>query len=227
VSYSYHITGINSHHEIFEDLGLNSTAVVDRSFNVNNFSLLNIAEDDPSRRLAVECYLSGTTSVTRHARQLSSGQQSPYNIPGLTTSISTSPTSPISRTASATALSNTDAEWFDSLLSPTAPTNNAIFPPPPPTTGPHTKPTPAFQFPSWEQLPADLQNPNLSTGYTSTIPLCIGNNTTSMENPSALDSTMDGGEQTLRWDEDEMSFEMDMDMDLDFATEMLASGIAQ
>jgi hypothetical protein len=49
-----------------------------------------------------------------------------------------------------------------------------------------------------------------------------------MTSPGVLDTEMDGGgAQTLRWDEDEMSFEMDMDMDLDFATEMVASGIAQ
>jgi hypothetical protein len=196
-----------------EDLGLNSTAVVDSSFNLNNFNLLNMSEDDPGRRLAVECYLSGTTRVSRHARQLSSGQQSSHTIPGLTTSISTSPTSPISRTASAT--HNTDAEWFDSLLSSTAPTTD-------------TTPAPAFHFPSWEQLPADLQNPKLSAGYVSTLPLGISNDAAGMTSPGALDTAMDdGGAQTLRWDEDEMSFEMDMDMDLDFATEMVASGIAQ
>lgn len=48
-----------------------------------------------------------------------------------------------------------------------------------------------------------------------------------MSSPGALNNVIDDGAQTLRWDEDEMNFEMDMDMDLDFATEMLASGIAQ
>jgi hypothetical protein len=183
-----------------EDLGLSSTAVLDKSFNVHNFGVLNMAANNPGRRLAFECSLSGSTSLSRHARQFSSGQQSPLGVPGLTGSISTSPTSPTS------GIPNIDADWFDAFISPsTAPNDD-----------PACMAVDNFQFPSWEQLPTEFQNPTTSVGFKSTIPL----GTTGISSPGLMESTV-GTSQT--WDDNELSFEMD----LDFDTEMLASGIAK
>lgn len=64
-----------------------------------------------------------------------------------------------------------------------------------------------FQFPSWEELPSDMQNPTTSADFHSSIP--ISNAGLTM---SAMNSTV--GDQMM-WDNDDMNFLMDMDMDLD------------
>ncbi|KAF1363381.1 hypothetical protein EJ07DRAFT_55524, partial [Lizonia empirigonia] len=69
--------GVNSQHEIYEDLGLGAAAQLDPSFNV-----LNMPTTDPTRRLAFECSLSGTLSMYGQAHHISS-TQSP-SVPGLT-----------------------------------------------------------------------------------------------------------------------------------------------
>ncbi|KAH8730920.1 hypothetical protein GQ44DRAFT_672939 [Phaeosphaeriaceae sp. PMI808] len=68
--------------------------------------------------------------------------------------------------------------------------------------------TGSFQFPSWDQLPEDLQNPITSADFCSTIPI----STTGIENSGDLD---------LAWDNEEMNFVMDMDMDLDLDLNMV------
>ncbi|RAR16584.1 homeobox and c2h2 domain-containing transcription factor protein [Stemphylium lycopersici] len=79
------VTGISAQHEVYEDLGINSGSAVDSSFNVNNFSCENLPENDPLRALSFECSLSGSLGhIKGHARQLSSGRQTPYSVPGLT-----------------------------------------------------------------------------------------------------------------------------------------------
>jgi hypothetical protein len=64
-----------------------------------------------------------------------------------------------------------------------------------------------FQFPSWEELPAEMQNPCTSADFHSTIPI-----SSSGFSMPAMDSTV--GDQ-MTWDNDDMNFLMDMDMELD------------
>ncbi|EMD93289.1 hypothetical protein COCC4DRAFT_49159 [Bipolaris maydis ATCC 48331] len=87
------VKGIITEHDVYEDLGINSGAIVDSSFDVNNFTCANLPENDPLRALSFECSLSGSLGhIKGHVRQLSSGRQTPYSVPGL----SRSPTSPAS-----------------------------------------------------------------------------------------------------------------------------------
>jgi hypothetical protein len=60
-----------------------------------------------------------------------------------------------------------------------------------------------FQFPSWDQLPEELQNPTSSAGFDSMAQV-----------------TTAGGETVMPWDDTEMGFAMDMDMDLDLDVEL-------
>jgi hypothetical protein len=62
-----------------------------------------------------------------------------------------------------------------------------------------------FQFPSWDQLPRDVQNPTSSAGFDATIPI------------STAGVCMSDIEETtsLPWDDAEMGFDMDMDLDLE------------
>ena len=57
-----------------------------------------------------------------------------------------------------------------------------------------------FEFPSWDDLPEELQNPASSADFVSTIPLSM----------SADEGT--GG--AMAWDDAEMGFAMDLDLDL-------------
>jgi len=103
--YADDILDTTAHHEVYEDLGLHSNSAVDPSFNVNNFSCANIPQSDPLRALSFECSLSGSLDfIQGHARQLSSGRQTPYSVPGL----SGSPTSPASY-APATTMTSADS----------------------------------------------------------------------------------------------------------------------
>jgi uncharacterized C2H2 Zn-finger protein len=87
------VKGIDTLGDVYEDLGINSSAQVDTSFSMNNFTCEDLPKDDPLRALSYECSLSGSLGLIKgHARQLSSGRQTPYSVPGL----SRSPTSPLS-----------------------------------------------------------------------------------------------------------------------------------
>ncbi|KAH7396637.1 hypothetical protein DE146DRAFT_657288 [Phaeosphaeria sp. MPI-PUGE-AT-0046c] len=72
-----------------------------------------------------------------------------------------------------------------------------------------------FQFPSWDQLPIDLQNPTTSAGFHSTIPI----STAGFTMPS-MDAT---AEDVMAWDNEEMNFAMDMDLDFDMETDMFGN----
>lgn len=68
-----------------------------------------------------------------------------------------------------------------------------------------------FEFPSWDQLPADFQNPTSSADFYSTIPIS-----------TAVGSVSDA----MAWDNDDMNFAMDMDLDMnmDEALDMIDFG---
>jgi hypothetical protein len=70
-----------------------------------------------------------------------------------------------------------------------------------------------FRFPSWDQLPKDLQNPTTSADFCSTIPL--GTTATSIP---GLDSSAG---DFIVWDNDDMNFTMDMDLDMDLNMNVL------
>lgn len=228
-------TGIKAHHEVYEDLGIHSNSVLDESFNVNNFQCLDLGENHPDRSLAMECSLSGTVNLTSEAlRQTlgrrSSSQQTPQSNSGLSGSNPVSPRSrlsqaPIAGTSPMVSLyaqcaavgktiesANIDPQSF-SALDEQACQPEDIF------TMPAIEekncneageliPGPEdFQFPSWDQLPADFQNPTTSADFDLTIPI----STTTFSAPN-IESTTTG---FMSWDNDEMNFTMDMDMDLD------------
>jgi hypothetical protein len=66
-----------------------------------------------------------------------------------------------------------------------------------------------FQFPSWDELPEDFQNPTSSAGFESSIPAEFG-------------IGMDGGMgDMLPWDNEEMNFQMDLDGDMDLELNVL------
>jgi hypothetical protein len=70
-----------------------------------------------------------------------------------------------------------------------------------------------FQFPSWDELPEDFQNPTSSADFDSSIPI------TSAEFGMVMD---DGGDGSgLMWDNEEMNFQMDLDGDMDLELNVL------
>jgi len=73
-----HSPDITARHDVYEDLGIHSTSLLDPSFNVNNFGVLDLPENDASRTAQFMCSLAGTTQLTDRARELSSGLQSPH-----------------------------------------------------------------------------------------------------------------------------------------------------
>jgi hypothetical protein len=64
-----------------------------------------------------------------------------------------------------------------------------------------------FQFPSWDQLPEDCQDPSASAGFGLTMPL----SSTAADMPGMKGTSGD----LLAWDNDDMNFAMDMDLDMD------------
>ncbi|KAH7383300.1 hypothetical protein BKA66DRAFT_417892 [Pyrenochaeta sp. MPI-SDFR-AT-0127] len=252
------VTGINSHHEVYEDLGIHSNSVLDESFNVNHFNVLDMDPTDPLRHAAFDCSLSGTTRFTDHVRQLSSGRQSPHSLPGLTGSLTASPTSPsLFASAPQQQLGVHETILEMACTSPGGPcfgengevgfstrnqqlekktywldSNNAHMAPFPTITEkkctakgeplmpsiqekPCTKsgdPIPDdndFQFPSWDQLPAEFQNPTTSANYSSSAGVSM----------PAMEGIVGGN--PMAWDDNEMNFAMDMDLDLDLDLNVL------
>jgi len=193
------VAGVYSQHEVYEDLGLGSAAQLDPSFNVSNvtdFTVLNLAIDDPTRAVQFDCSLAGTTRLYERARHMAS-TQSP-GVSGLTGSSSASPTTTASRRASELAMAPINEQSSANLD-----LNKAMN---------------DFHLPSWDQLPSEFQNPAVSAGFESTIPLDAVT--------SAMDvSTNSATAPAMTWDDHELSF--DMDMDLDFATEMANAGLTQ
>ena len=191
------LAGFRSQHEVYEDLGLSSTAKLDPSFNVKNvidFNVLKLPIGDPTRALQFECSLSGTTAMYGHAQHLSQ-TQSP-KVPGLTGSTSASPTTTSSRRASGMAMTSIAEQNCVNMD-----LNKAMD---------------DFHLPSWDQLPSEFQNPATSAGFESTIPLDA---TTNSMGVSALRAPA----PIMTWDDHELNF--DMDMDLDFATELANAGL--
>ena len=233
---------INGEHEIFEDLGINYGSALDPSFDVSNFACTSMSQNDPLRALSYEFALSGSVgAVQGHARQLSSGRQTPYSVPGLTGS-PTSPASyaPITTTSSAdnslgvfepiselactaagsdgpcfgehgeigfstkTAGSPKRRYWLDDSTAHLAPFTSSATEQPMVdglTAGGPT--VDDFQFPSWDQLPEDFQNPTSSADFDSTIPI-----TTTSVSMGAVEGT-----DAMPWDD--MDFAMDLDTDMD------------
>lgn len=256
------LTGIHAQHEVYEDLGIHTNTLVDPSFNLENFTCVSMAEDDPRRARAFDCTLSGSLKLfSDHARQLSSGRQSPYSMPGLTGSVSASPTSvapatttgafdPISELActfsggpcygengeigyAARPSPQNKNHWLESntgLLETFEPiaeqqctrSGDPLSNLPTSAAEPFM---PAIQekactksgnhmpnvldFPSWDQLPLDFQNPTTSADYNSGIPI-----STTGASMSSLEGII-AGDNLMAWDDADLNFTMDMDLDLD------------
>lgn len=206
-------------HDLYEDLGLHTNSVLDPSFDLNNFRCLDIVEDHPNRFLAMQCSLTGSVRVVGDATRETKTRRSTQSTPGL--SGSNSPTSLLSQApmidiSPGASLNMSNAGVGDSAnVGPMSfsPLDNAFSMPPivekmcneqgeeivPDTTG--------FQFPSWDQLPEEFQNPTSSADLSSTIPI----STTGFSVPNVESST----DEFMAWDNEEMNFTMDMDLDLD------------
>jgi hypothetical protein len=72
-----------------------------------------------------------------------------------------------------------------------------------------------FQFPTWDQLPVDFQNPTTSAEFCSTIPI----STTGLSTPNVQSSAGD----LLAWDNEDMDFAMDLDVDMDLGFDAFGS----
>lgn len=122
------VKGIDTIGDVYEDLGINSSAAVDSSFNINHFVCEDLPKNDPLRALSFECSLSGSLDhIKGHVRKLSSGRQTPYSVPGL----SQSPTSPLSCAPVTTAPSDDPLlgvyEPISELACPSKGTNGPCF----------------------------------------------------------------------------------------------------
>lgn len=223
-----HPTDIDAHHEVFEDLGLHSNTKVDASFDLNNFECGGLSVNSNSHA-DYHCRLAGSMNFLPQT----SGRQSPQSNPGLSGSASASPGSMISRKAITTTQGDMLASLmgqcsaagesvyecakvglrsFSPLDAQACPVDNDVAMPAIQEksctkAGEIIPETGDFQFPSWDQLPVDLQNPITSADFDSTIPI----STTGFTMPNAEGTVGD----FMAWDNDEMNFAMDMDMDLD------------
>jgi hypothetical protein len=233
-------TVVKARHEVYEDLGSNSNTVLDPGFNMNTFRCLDMVEDHPERFLAMQCSLSGSVNVIGNARgegsRQSSGQQTPQSNAGLSGSNPVSPQSLLSQ-ATMTAKSpitsldqqclatgdlvyecaNVGLRSFSPLDVQACQPDNAFAMPPIEEKSCNEAgeliPGPEdLHFPSWDQLPADFQNPTTSADFDSTIPI----STMSFTAPNAEYST----DEFMNWDNQDMNFTMDMDMDLDMDLDM-------
>jgi hypothetical protein len=229
-------TGIKAHHEVYEDLGIHSNTVLDQGFNINNFRCLDITDDHPERFLAMECSLSGNVNMVGNAlRQasglISSGQQTPQSNAGPSGSNPVSPQSLLSQAArtgnspitsvnaQSTAVgepiyecANVGLRSFSPLDQQACQLDNAFAMPAieEKTCNEAGEIIPGpedFQFPSWDQLPADFQNPTTSADFDSTIPISTTSFTAS--------NTESFTDEFMNWDNEDMNFAMDMDMDMD------------
>ncbi|KAF2849853.1 hypothetical protein T440DRAFT_398322 [Plenodomus tracheiphilus IPT5] len=247
--------GISARHEVYEDLGIHPNTVLDPSFVLENFPDLAVSTASPADLAAIfDCALAGST---RFGPSHSSGAQSPYSIPGLTGSVSASPTSPAiqapvtNTTSSGLGVYESIAEmactspggpcygengeagfstksfgsfqvkkrsyWVDPAtanLNPDQAFENAVDPFMAPVQEKTCMRTGEpghedFQFPSWDQLPADLQNPTTSADFSSVIPI-------STAGTGVPVTTATAGDGTMSWDDGDMNFAMDMDMDFEF-----------
>jgi hypothetical protein len=193
--------------------------------------------DDPGLNTTYQCALTGKVRSLAMDPQLSSGHQSPQSIPGLSGSVSVSPKSlasqalatasgrqladwPIEQTSPTASL---NAQWTAAEepvyecatvgLRSLSPLDQQACPVDNQFSMPGNKDdntiheADGFQFPSWDQLPADFQNPTTSSDFASTIPI----STTGFSMPNIPSSAAD----PLAWDNEEMDFAMDMDIDMD------------
>jgi hypothetical protein len=230
-------TGAIAHHEVYEDLGIHNNSVLDPSFNISNFSCLDTPDVDPGLNSAYECALTGKVRSLATVSQPASSRQSSQSIPGFSGSVSVSPKSVtsqgqattsgrqsadwpieqispmVSLHAQCTAAGESVYECakvglrsFSPLDQQACPVDND-FSLSGNKDGSTVHETDNFQFPSWDQLPADFQNPTTSADFDSTIPI----STTGFSMPNIPSTAAD----TLAWDNEEMDFAMDMDIDMD------------
>jgi hypothetical protein len=211
--------------------------MLDPSFDINNFESLEMTDEDPGLNSAYQCALTGKVRSVATGPQPSSGRQSPQSMPGLSGSVSVSPKSLASQALAKTSgrrsadwsieeispIASLNAQWsaaeepvyecstvglrsFSPLDQQACPVDND-FSMPGTKEGNPVHGTDDFQFPTWDQLPADLQNPTTSADFASTIPI----STTEFSMPNTQSSAAD----PLAWDNEEMDFAMDMDIDMD------------
>jgi hypothetical protein len=223
-----------AHHDVYEDLGLHSHSMLDPSFNVNNFTCLDLPEDHPGRASAFECTLSGTLRNLSQTEGFYSSRQSSVGFaPMLSGSSAASPTSLTLQSSLAPRNDSENPVWLEENATSLAALNaqcaaaaksvyecaevglrsflpldeqpcpvGAGFSMPAlqDNTGATALKSSDFQFPSWDQLPEDFQDPRASADFSSTLPLT---------------STAASSGDLLGWDNDDMNFTMDIDLDMD------------
>ncbi|KAH5433128.1 hypothetical protein HBI32_054660 [Parastagonospora nodorum] len=210
------VQDVIAQHDLYEDLGLHTNSVLDPSFNLSNFRCLDIVEDHPNRFLAMQCSLSGSVRVIGDAMREADIRRSTQSTPGL--SGSNSPTSLLSHAPLVEISPDASLNMSNTAIGESANLGlvsfDTAFSMPPISEkmcneqGEEiVQDTIDFQFPSWDQLPEEFQNPTSSADLSSTIPI----STTSFSVPNVESST----DEFMAWDNEEMNFTMDMDLDLD------------
>lgn len=231
------LTGISAHHEIYEDLGIHSTSVLDPSFNVEHFGVLGLSQDDVDRAMSFEYRLSGTTSLTNYARQLaterqlprstrgSSGSRSPtaLNAPATASEHTTGVFAPISGLEKPQYLSNEETAHLASLYNPTSAAGES--------SGLN------FLSPLDELLDPtenDVEMPPIDEHTCTNCDMAVSEANTfrfpnwdelpeDLQNPTSsadfhstipISNAEGSADNVMAWDNDDMNFAMDMDLDL-------------
>jgi hypothetical protein len=266
-------TDISAIHEVYEDLGVRESSILDPSFNVNNFDCESVPQSHPDRSLAFERTLSGTTNISAIAHRLSPKHQSLYSAPAVSGPVVAPAQTmadeefgvykPISElfclssdgpcygengevgfsTHNDTCLSKKERFWLNEStavsfaaqstairgsaseganVSPCSALsiNGGAYPLINRSSMPPNLEEEDFQFPSWNQLPLEFQDPTTSAGYNSTIP--ISTTGADMFDLSTLDSS---ASTAMPWDNEDMNFSMDLDLDLDLDIELSGFGM--
>jgi hypothetical protein len=225
------VQGFASQHDILEDLGIGSNALLDPSFNLSNFNCAGYpSHSNPAvEKLAFECALAGTLAGSQAAHTSSS-----FSLPGLTAS---------STTSGASNLPLTTFAGFGDLTAPideldcvggagglcigedgelgltTANGNCARWRTPTSelacAKALDTLMTPITEVPNTTAEGSTLGDFGFpvwdQTGDGFNLPI------TTAEMSSSV--PVSSGFETMGWDDSEMTFTLDMDMDLDLGTD--------
>ncbi|KAF2739645.1 hypothetical protein EJ04DRAFT_456845 [Polyplosphaeria fusca] len=226
-------------HDLYEDLGLNTNAVLDRTFNLKNFECADGGASFPSV-IPYECALSGTLNMSRDLYRLSR-QSSNAALPELS-SASTS----VSNIATATFPTLPNLDGPISELDCTVPGGLCLgegdefgfstdtgtcarfkvsasgFPtsslPTPIDEMPGTTASEPlldhFALPTWDKLPEGFDFAATTAAPSASVPVSAGLGDMSFSGAEVIHGTMDEA-QVQRWDDSDLPFNLDMDLDMD------------
>lgn len=221
-----------SHHDVLEDLGLSVNAKLDQSFDLNHFGCVTNNYKDPvARARAYECSLAGTMALQN------AGETSiPItNMPGLTTSATTSGASnlPITSFAEFQNLSAMAADLeghgagglclgadgeFHATTAPLTKGLNSFMTPinEMACNGSGDPFDSTYGFPSFGALNGELDITTTTAAFGPSLAAPVG-----FEESRSGDIDLGAGNPpTLAWDDSDLTFNMDMDLDMDLDLDM-------